>query len=564
MKTTKSSPRQALILAVSVLAMALLACNLNPVMRISPSTPTAEVIFTASETVVALATDTKENVYAVTIEGNVLKIAPDGKSEQIYSGLERCGFSDRTLTVLPNGDVIANDCVDKKDTLIRIDQEGNKTTLMQLEGILISMTSDASGKTYLGSWMSEGDISVNFQPTTYLGGADDIGGHVSVLGQDGQLESLYEGGIPLSLAASEGGELYAAIWGQKGRFKPGSKSYSMCGPTKNFWIALSDQVEIQNLAPGRKDPIVKRDSNGVFSHIAVGEGGLLLAFGRFGKGECGIYQIKQGGNPQRLSLTEDDVDKNITNLAVSDSNLYFSDVDGNVYRVGLKSLGAASGAAELPVVASSPTTAATQPSPVPPTATPMPPTNTPPPAATAPLAVSATDTPQATPTSIPPSPTPIPPITLQVTQLALYEDAANHLAWSPDGKSLVIAASKIILYDVQTAKTQEISSSSARQVAFSPDGTMLASAAYDGVKVWDTAGWGELRTLAGSQNTESVAFSPDGRMLAAATGGTVKLWDVAGGNELRTIPAGSSINTVAFSPDGRALASGGLSDVKLW
>jgi len=204
---------------------------------------------------------------------------------------------------------------------------------------------------------------------------------------------------------------------------------------------------------------------------------------------------------------------------------------------------------------------ASQPSPVPPTATPVPPTNTP-----ALSAVSATDTPRPTPTPVPPSPTAIPPSTLQVTQLALYEGAANHFAWSPDSKSLVIAASKIILYDVQTTKTQEISSSSARQVAFSPDGTMLASAAYDGIKLWDTAGWGELRTLAGSQDTESVAFSPDGTMLATATGSTVKLWDVASGNELRTLPA-SPVRTVAFSPDGRTLAaSAGVAgqEIKLW
>jgi photosystem II stability/assembly factor-like uncharacterized protein len=347
MKTTMFSPRQVLILVASVLGIAALACNLNPVLGTStPHLPTPEVIFTAPEAVIALAADTEENVYVVTVEGNLLKIAPNGKSTQLYTGLERCGFSERNLAVLPNGDVVANNCVDKKDTLIRIDQEGNKTTLTQLEESLTSMASDSAGKLYLGFWTSEGNISLNFQPTTYLGGADDLSGHISMLGQDGQLESLYAGGIPLSLAVSGAGDLYAAIWGQAGRFKPASKEYSMCGPTKHFWIGLSDQAEIEQLAPGQKE--VAYGSNAVFSHIAMGKDGPLFAFGKFGEEECGIYQVYPGSNPQRLPLAEDDLQKNITSLAVSDSNLYFSDANGKVYRVGLKNVVSATKVSQVP------------------------------------------------------------------------------------------------------------------------------------------------------------------------------------------------------------------------
>lgn len=178
---------------------------------------------------------------------------------------------------------------------------------------------------------------------------------------------------------------------------------------------------------------------------------------------------------------------------------------------------------------------------------------------------TATSTPQPTPTPMPPSPTPIPPIALQVRQLALYEDSANNLAWSPDGSMLAIGGHNIDLYDVQAQqKTQEIRTGTARNVTFSPDGTILAWEDHEAVHLWDTASWSELRTLAGSGGTDSIAFSPDGTMLATATGSTVKLWDVTSGSELRTIPAGSSLNAVAFSPDGRTLASGGLGEVKLW
>jgi WD40 repeat protein len=89
------------------------------------------------------------------------------------------------------------------------------------------------------------------------------------------------------------------------------------------------------------------------------------------------------------------------------------------------------------------------------------------------------------------------------------------------------------------------------------------------VKVWDAITGHETLTLKGhTKQVEGVSWSPDGTCLASASwDGTVKLWDTKTGYEALSLKGRmGSLGCVAWSIDGTRLASagGGPPYVRLW
>lgn len=136
------------------------------------------------------------------------------------------------------------------------------------------------------------------------------------------------------------------------------------------------------------------------------------------------------------------------------------------------------------------------------------------------------------------------------------------VAFSPDGKRLAVGTyGRVTVWDLTTAKPAKVLTNvlgSVNDLKFSPDGKSLAVAggqpsARGDLRLFDTMDWKLSASLGGHLDTVSgIAWSPDGTKLASASfDKTVRLWDAKSVKLLHTFTGHSDfVYGIAFGPNG--------------
>ncbi len=156
---------------------------------------------------------------------------------------------------------------------------------------------------------------------------------------------------------------------------------------------------------------------------------------------------------------------------------------------------------------------------------------------------------------------------------------AGLISLSPDGSLLALAGPGDVarVWDVATGVKVAVidghtgDGATVMSVAFSPDGTMLATVhAWERefyVALWDVPSHRKVGTLVDEgHHIRTLAFSSDGALLATAGDDeVVRVWDVGSSRLVARLKGHRrGINSLSFSPDGSMLASGGGGVVLVW
>ncbi len=150
-----------------------------------------------------------------------------------------------------------------------------------------------------------------------------------------------------------------------------------------------------------------------------------------------------------------------------------------------------------------------------------------------------------------------------------HDGEVRGIAWSPDGSRLASGSRDhdACIWDVETGALLHAMTGQEGQVtsvAFSPDGQWLAAANLGWrIRLFDVATGQEVHTLKGhEQSVLSVDFHPSGRWLASgASDNTARIWDLQTGAQVARIPTETSVSSVAFSPNGEWLALSGMDGI---
>ena len=147
-------------------------------------------------------------------------------------------------------------------------------------------------------------------------------------------------------------------------------------------------------------------------------------------------------------------------------------------------------------------------------------------------------------------------------------DDVTAVAWSSDGSRIATGSDDgVRVWDAVTGENVLSLEHDHRveSVAWSSDDGRIATGFGDGVRVWDAVTGKELLSLECGRGVESVVWSPDSSRIATGSFGAARVWDAVTGKELLSLERGRGVESVAWSPDGRRiLTKTRRNEIRIW
>ncbi len=163
--------------------------------------------------------------------------------------------------------------------------------------------------------------------------------------------------------------------------------------------------------------------------------------------------------------------------------------------------------------------------------------------------------------------------------LILTLTACGHKAASPVAQTQWSAVPQTIASTKYAGTMEPVStwhahSETVAEVAFSPNGSCLATSSRSGdIREWNVSNGKQRHVFAERADLNpALAYSEDGRLFAAAgSSGTyppilegIKIWDAQTKRLVRTLPTREGLDTLWFTPDSHFLIVGGAGGLTAW